>query len=188
MATTMVEPFAPWLREFNQILHNQQHGTVNAFIPPADVLIDDDGVTVYMDVPGLRSENLEIELENDVLTVRGERAFPYAREDGSGPVRRIERGFGRFERTLRVPAGLDPEKVEASLADGVLTLRIPKPATLRPRRIEIRAHENGQHHDGSEQQPGQEGGPQQQGQEGGPQQQGQEGSRQQQGHEAAATS
>jgi HSP20 family protein len=150
MATTMVEPFAPWLREFNQILHNQQ-STVGAFVPPADLLIDDDGVTVYMDVPGLRAENLEIELENDVLTVRGERPFPYAREDGAGPVRRIERGFGRFERTLRVPAGLDPESVEASLADGVLMLRIPKPATLRPRKIEIRAASNGAHEDTGQQ-------------------------------------
>jgi HSP20 family protein len=151
MATTMVEPLAPWLREFNQILHNQQQGGVNPFIPPVDLLIDDDGVTVYMDVPGLRSENLEIELENDTLTIRGGRPFPYAREDGAGPVRRVERGFGRFERTLRVPAGLDPDSVHAELADGVLTLRIPKPETLRPRRIEIRAHENGEHQEGSHQ-------------------------------------
>jgi HSP20 family protein len=141
MATTMVEPFAPWLREFNQILHNQ--GTVSAFIPPADLLIDDDGVTVYMDVPGLRAENLDIELENDTLTIRGERPFPYSHEDGGGPVRRIERGFGRFERTLRVPAGLNPDSVQADLHDGVLTLRIPKPETLRPRRIEIKADTNG---------------------------------------------
>ena len=75
MATTLVEPVAPWLRDLGQVLHNQ--ATANAFIPPADLLVDDDGVTVYMDVPGLRTENLEIELENDVLTVRGERPFPY---------------------------------------------------------------------------------------------------------------
>jgi HSP20 family protein len=143
MATTMVEPFAPWLREFNQILHNQ--GTVSAFIPPADLLIDDDGVTVSMDVPGLGAENLEIELENDTLTIRGERPFPYAQEDGAGPVRRVERGFGRFERTLRVPAGLDPASVQADLHNGVLTLRLPKPETPRPRRIEISAETNGAH-------------------------------------------
>ena len=125
---------APWLREFNQILHNQQHGTVNAFIPPADVLIDDDGVTVYMDVPGLRSENLEIELENDVLTVRGERAFPYAREDGSGPVRRIERGFGRFERTLHLPEGTDTAAASASYKDGLLEITLPK---RQPRQVPI---------------------------------------------------
>lgn len=141
MATTLVEPFTPWLRELGQVLHDQ--GTVGAFIPPADLLVDDDGVTVYMDVPGLRADNLEIELENDLLTIRGDRPFPYARESGRGPVRRIERGFGRFERTLRVPRGLDPEAIDAALSDGVLTLRIPKPETMRPRRVEIKAQANG---------------------------------------------
>jgi HSP20 family protein len=141
MATTLVEPFTPWLRELGQVLHDQ--GTVGAFVPPADLLVDDDGVTVYMDVPGLRSDNLEIELENDVLTIRGDRPFPYAQDAGRGPVRRIERGFGRFERTLRVPRGLDPEAIDATLSDGVLTLRIPKPETMRPRRVEIKAQANG---------------------------------------------
>ena len=141
MATTLVEPFAPWLRGLGQVMHNQ--GGVNAFVPPADLLIDDDGVTVYMDVPGVRTEQLAIELENDLLTVRGERPFPYAHEDGGCPVRSIERGFGRFERSMRVPRGLDPHKIEAALANGVLTLRIPKPETTRPRRVEIKAQSNG---------------------------------------------
>jgi HSP20 family protein len=141
MATTMVEPFTPWLRELGQVLHNQ--GTVGAFVPPADLLIDDDGVTVYMDVPGLHSDDLQIELENDVLTVSGERPFPYSREDGGGPARRVERGFGKFQRSIRVPGGLNPEAIEASLSDGVLTLRIPKPETMRPRRIEIKGESNG---------------------------------------------
>jgi HSP20 family protein len=145
MATTLVEPFAPWLRELNQVLSNQS--TVGAFVPPADLLVDDQGVTVHMDVPGLHVDNLEIELENDTLTVRGERPFPYAREEGQGPARRIERGFGRFERSLRVPGGLDPDAIEASLSDGVLTLRIPKPQTQRPRRIEIKAEANGSRHE-----------------------------------------
>lgn len=141
MATTMVEPFAPWLRELSQVLQNQS--TAGAFVPPADLLVDDDGVTVHMDVPGLRPDNLDIELENDTLTVRGERPFPYAAEEGHGGLRRIERGFGRFERSLRVPGGLNPDAVQASLSDGVLTLRIPKPETARPRRIEIKAEANG---------------------------------------------
>jgi HSP20 family protein len=137
MATTLVEPVTPWLRELGQVLHNQ--GTVGAFVPPADLLIDDDGVTVYMDVPGLRAENIQIELENDVLTVSGERPYPYAGEDGTGPARRVERGFGRFQRSLRVPPGLNPDAIEASISDGVLKLRIPKPESLRPRRIAVRA-------------------------------------------------
>jgi HSP20 family protein len=137
MATTLVEPFTPWLRELGQVMHNQ--GTVGAFVPPADLLIDEDGVTVYMDVPGLRAENIQIELENDVLTVSGERPFPYVRENGAGPARRVERGFGRFQRSLRVPPGLNPDAIEASISDGVLKLRMPKPESLRPRRIEVRA-------------------------------------------------
>ena len=141
MATTLVEPFTPWLRELGQVLPTQ--GTVGAFVPPADLLIDDDGVTVYMDVPGVRAENIQIELENDVLTVSGERPFPYASEDGTGPARRVERGFGRFQRSLRVPPGLNPDAIEASISDGVLKLRIPEPESLRPRRIQIRADADG---------------------------------------------
>jgi HSP20 family protein len=131
----MSEQFPPWLRDLNRFLNSE--GTVSAFVPPADVLVDDDGVTVYMDVPGMSSDALDVELENDVLTVRGERPYPYG-EDGDRGARRIERGFGRFERSLRVPRGLDPDAIEASLTDGVLTLRIPKPESLKPRRIEIK--------------------------------------------------
>jgi HSP20 family protein len=130
-----MEPVAPWMRDVNRLFTSEG----NAFIPAADVLVSDDGVTVYMDVPGLTVEDLEIELENDVLTVRGQRPFPYGSEaDGGRTWRRIERGFGRFERSLRVPRGLNPESVEAALNDGVLILRIPKPEELKPRRIPVR--------------------------------------------------
>jgi HSP20 family protein len=141
MATMLVEPFAPWLRDLSQALQGQ--GAPAPFVPPADVLVDDEAVTVYMDVPGLRSEDLEVELENDILTVRGERPYPYSREDGGAAVQRIERRFGRFERSLRVPSGLDPEAIEAALTDGVLRVRIPLPETKRARRIEVKAGENG---------------------------------------------
>jgi HSP20 family protein len=90
---------------------------------------------VYMDVPGIAGDQLDVELENDVLAVRGERPYPYG-SDGDA-VRRVERGFGRFERSLRVVRGLDPNAIEASLANGVLTLRLPKPESLKPHRIQI---------------------------------------------------
>jgi HSP20 family protein len=133
--TTLMEPVAPWLRDLNRLFTSDG----NTFLPPADVLVTDDGVTVYMDVPGLRSEDLEIELENEVLTVRGERRNPYGGEEGNGARtwRRIERGFGRFERSIRVPRGLNPDAIQASLHDGVLELRIPKPEELKPRRIQV---------------------------------------------------
>ena len=138
--TMLTERFAPLFelqRDFNRLL---APGSA-AFIPAADVLAGEEEVLVHMDVPGLSADKLEIELENDVLTVRGERAFPYGGEaggaDGGHAWQLIERSFGRFERVLRVPAGLDPDAVEATVTDGVLTLRIPKPETMKPRRIQI---------------------------------------------------
>jgi HSP20 family protein len=131
---TMIEPFAPWMRDLSRFLTTPGGGS--AFLPPADVLVSDEGVVVYMDVPGLRAEDLEIELEQDMLSVRGERRPPW--ESLEGCTARIERAFGRFERTLRVTHGLDPETIEASLDAGVLQLRLPKPAEHQPRKIEVK--------------------------------------------------
>jgi HSP20 family protein len=135
--TMITEPSAPWLRDLNRLFTAE--GAVAGFVPPADVIVHDDGVAVYMDVPGLSAESLEIEIENDMLTVRGERRPPAEVEDGERTVRRIERRFGRFERSLRVPRGLDPDAIDASMADGVLALHIPKPETAKPHRVQIKA-------------------------------------------------
>jgi HSP20 family protein len=134
--TMITEPVAPWLRDLNRLFTGE--GAAAGFVPPADVIVHDQGVTVYMDVPGLNADSLDIEIENDVLTIRGERRPPAEVQDGERTVRRIERRFGRFERTLRVPNGLDPDAIEASLADGVLTLHIPKPESAKPHRVEVK--------------------------------------------------
>jgi HSP20 family protein len=133
---TMTE-FAPWLRDLNRFVAGESAPAM--FVPPADVLVSEDGVTVHMDVPGLRTDDLEIELENDTLSVRGERRFPYQTDSEQRVWRHIERRFGRFERSLRVPGGLDSDSVEASIADGVLTMTIPRPESLKPHRVQIRA-------------------------------------------------
>lgn len=73
-----------------------------------------------------------------MLTIRGERAYPYQTgEDGARIWTRLERGFGKFERTLQVPKGLDADEITASIDNGVLTLSLPKPEESEPRRIEI---------------------------------------------------
>jgi HSP20 family protein len=139
---TLMEPFAPWMRDINRFIAGEAPVPA-AFLPPADVIVTDQGVTVHMDVPGLRTDDLEIELENDTLTVRGERPFPYQQQDDGGQRQRvwrhIERRFGRFERSLRVPGGLDANAVEASISDGVLTMAIPRPEQPKPHRVPIRA-------------------------------------------------
>src|SRR3954454_3276396 len=113
-------------------------GTPRAFVPAADLVVTDDDVTVVMDVPGFRHDDLTIELLGDVLTVRGERSVPYEpAAEGRRTWHRLERGFGRFERSIQVPKGLDPDRIDASLTDGVLTLQLPKPEAIKPRRITI---------------------------------------------------
>jgi HSP20 family protein len=131
---TMLQPFAPWMRDLSRFVNTP--GAAGVFLPPADVVVAEDGVTVYMDVPGIKPEELDIELEKDMLTVRGERRPPW--DDLEGRTARIERAFGAFERTLRVTDGLDPDAIKAEVADGVLTLTLPKPPQPQPRRIEIR--------------------------------------------------
>ncbi len=133
--TLFLEPFAPLFELSRQMMGE---GT-RSFVPAADVVVTDDDVTVVMDVPGLKADDVTIELREDVLTVKGERAYPFATEtDGDQRVwQRLERGFGKFERVLRMPAGLDPDAITASMGDGVLTLHIPKPEARKPRRIEI---------------------------------------------------
>jgi HSP20 family protein len=129
--TMLMEPLAPWLRDLNRFITSE--GAPAAFIPAADVVVTEAGVTVFMDVPGLTREDIEIELENDTLTIRGERRPPEQLQGGERAWRHVERRFGRFERTLR----MNPDAVEASLADGVLTLHVPRPESPRPHRVEI---------------------------------------------------
>jgi HSP20 family protein len=136
--TMMMEPFIPLAelqRDFTRLLG--ANGSNGAFLPAADVLVSDEDVMVRMDVPGLNAEQLEIDLQDDVLSIRGERADPYRGHSGQTTWHRIERAFGRFERTLRLPKGLESDAIDASLVDGVLTIRIAKPEPLKPRRIHI---------------------------------------------------
>jgi HSP20 family protein len=155
--TLVYEPFASLSR-----LLAPSGTAMPSFVPAADVVVTDEDLTVTMDVPGFKVDDLSIELEGDILAVRGERTLATATsEDGDDRVcERRERGFGRFERLLRVPRGLDPDAITASLADGVLTVRIPMPESRKPRRIEIGtdgarpALEQGSSHDaGDEREP-----------------------------------
>jgi HSP20 family protein len=134
--TMLMEPLAPWLRELDRFISSA--GTA-AFVPAADVIVTQAGVTVFIDVPGMRRDDLEIELENDTLTVRGERRPPEQLQGDERAWRHIERRFGRFQRTMRVPGGMNPDAVEAQLADGVLALQIPRAESPRPHRVQIQA-------------------------------------------------
>lgn len=132
----MFEPFAPLIEFSRDRAYAGEQA--RSFVPAADVVLTDEDVTVVMDVPGLKADDIDLELRDDILTVRGERPMPQTDEHDTRRVwQRLERAHGTFERTLRLPRGLDPDAITASLTDGVLTLRIAKPESRKPRRIEI---------------------------------------------------
>jgi len=136
MTTMLFDPFASWLESGRRTL--TESSSLRTFMPPTDLLSGERDVKVVMDVPGLTADDLQIELTDGMLAVRGERRYPYREHEDSHELNRLERGFGRFERILRVPRDVDPGGVEASLEDGVLTLSIPLPDSRRPHRIEVR--------------------------------------------------
>lgn len=110
-------------------------GTLRRWTPAIDVVEDESDYVLRADLPGLTAQDVSIELENDVLTVSGERKSEHdVRKAG---YYRIERSSGSFRRSLRVPEGVDPEAVKATFEQGVLEVRVPKPEPRKPRKVAI---------------------------------------------------
>jgi len=105
--------------------------------PPINVFTDQEGaLVVRAEAPGIDPEKIDVNVEPQRLTLSGERTTPDA-SDGAAGVHRRERRFGRFSRSLQLPADLDPEKATASYQDGILTVRIEKAETAKPRRVTV---------------------------------------------------
>jgi HSP20 family protein len=112
--------------------------TVTAILTPRmDVSETDDAVQLAVELPGLDEDDVEVTLDGDVLTIRGEKVTE--RDEDERDYHIIERTEGTFLRTLRLPFEADPEQVQAAFQDGVLTIAIPKPkeAQQKSRRIEV---------------------------------------------------
>ena len=101
-----------------------------------DVSEDENAVTLTAEVPGIGKEDLEVTLDNGVLTLRGEKKGEETTEGVN--YHRVERRYGHFERRMRLPEYVDPEKVEATYKDGVLKLRIPKAEAAKAKAIQIK--------------------------------------------------
>jgi HSP20 family protein len=96
-----------------------------------DVRDEDDSYVISALVPGLKAEDLNIQILDDVVTVEGE----FKVDENEYLMRELP--HGSFRRTLRLPASLDPEKAQAKITDGVLTLRLPKAESARPKTIKV---------------------------------------------------
>ena len=105
---------------------------VTGFTPLLDVRENDEEYLVMIDLPGVKSEDVSIEVRDGVLTISGSRA-PVEK----GDAQLVERPYGSFVRTLTLPKGVDDAKIVADYRDGVLELHVPKPADQRPKKIAI---------------------------------------------------
>jgi HSP20 family protein len=103
------------------------------WLPLADVSETDDAYVVEIELPGVKRDDVDIELDGSELAVTGE----FKERERKGLFRHHTRRLGRFEFRMTLPRNVDPDHVEAGLDDGVLTIRIPKTDTAKPRRVEI---------------------------------------------------
>jgi len=114
------------------------NGTAKAlrrWIPPMDLVETADEFVLRADLPGLAESDVNIEFEDNVLTVSGERKAEH--EERSEGYYRVERAAGAFARSLTLPDGIDPDSVRARFDRGVLEVRIPKPEERKPRKVAI---------------------------------------------------
>ncbi|HEX3294154.1 MAG TPA: Hsp20/alpha crystallin family protein [Solirubrobacterales bacterium] len=105
------------------------------WVPAMDLVETDDHLVLRGDLPGLTEDDVDIEIKDNVLTVSGERTAQH--EDKAEGYHRVERSFGSFSRSLTLPHGIEPEKVEAKFENGVLEVEIPKPAEAKSTRVQI---------------------------------------------------
>jgi HSP20 family protein len=109
--------------------------TFRRWIPAMDLVETDNAFVLKADLPGLTESDVSIELEDNVLTVSGERKSEH--EDRKAGYYRVERSYGSFRRSLTLPEGVDPATVAATFDKGVLQVTVPKPAQQAPRKVQI---------------------------------------------------
>jgi HSP20 family protein len=140
-----LDPFSS-LRRLNSVLdeafnawpyQTQETGSVtSSWMPACDVFEDKEAVKIVAEVPGVRPEDVKLSLENNLLTVRGEKK--QQAEERNEQVHRYERSYGTFERTFALPTTVDPERIAAKYEHGILTVTIPKAERARPREIPVK--------------------------------------------------
>lgn len=138
-------PVAELQREMNRLfdtVFDQHFGALGRLragyvYPPMNVSETDDQYQVECEVPGLEMDDLEVYVTGDQLTVTGRRAEMIPEQDVT--VHRHERDAGRFSRAVTLPGPVAGDKTQATLSDGILTIRIPKTEEAKPRKIRVRA-------------------------------------------------
>ncbi len=103
--------------------------------PPVDILETEDELVLKADLPDLKLEDIDVRVENETLSIKGERRFE--REANGKGYHRIERSYGSFVRSFAVPNSVDTEKVSADYKKGVLTVTLPKKEAAKPKQVKV---------------------------------------------------
>jgi HSP20 family protein len=104
--------------------------------PAVDIFEEDDKLIVKAELPGVEKKDISVDLQNGVLTLKGERRHESEEKDGRNVCRR-EMSYGRFVRSFSIPDEVQAEKVKAEYVNGVLTIEVPKPEARQPKQIKV---------------------------------------------------
>ena len=114
----------------------ESNGT-SSWVPPVDIYETENDLVVTTDLPGIDPKRIDMQVENNILTIRGERRLEQKLEKEN--FHRVERTYGAFARSFTLSTAVDPEKIRANYKDGVLSISLPKAEHARPKRIQIAA-------------------------------------------------
>ena len=120
-------------RDFNE--GGDSPMTTASFVPAVDIYEDEKKVSLKLEVPGMAEKDLDVSVENNVLTIRGERKFE--KEEKEENFHRIERRYGSFSRSFTLPSTVDTEHIEAHYQAGVLKLDLQKKPEAQPKQIKV---------------------------------------------------
>ena len=147
-ATTYADPFQAFRTEMDRLAESffgrsltpfrAGDGEMGMVMPSIDVKEDDKAIILSAELPGMKEDDVNLEVKNGVLTLKGEKKHSY--DETKDDVQIMERRYGAVQRTLRLPDSVDPENIEATFDDGVLTVTMPKKPEMAPasRKISIK--------------------------------------------------
>jgi HSP20 family protein len=123
-------------RLFNEFAQGVGSDGAKNIVPSIEISETDKAIEISAEMPGLERKDVEITIEDDTLTIRGEKKIEENQKDKN--VQHSERAYGVFLRVLQLPPGIDLSSVQATMSNGVLKITIPKPAKPEPKKIEVK--------------------------------------------------
>jgi HSP20 family protein len=122
--------------QVNRLVDSMWSGRQESWVPAVDVFDTSDAVVLKAELPGMKIDDIQIEVDDNVLTIKGERTFEEKVDEER--YYRVERRYGSFQRSLALPQGVKPDEIEATYEDGILEVTVPKAEAMKPKRIEVR--------------------------------------------------